>query len=555
MLADSEGGVLMANVLSTLSGPPAFTSLVEGLGDADSDIRSSAAAALGELGDARAIDPLVTLVLVEQNLTTFQAATGALKKLDQQRVTGALLKGLDDDETSIRQAAARALREVAWEHLDGPQKARLAIAQNDWAEAASLGPAAIEPLRAALTERTGRCGAGAANALGRIGTTEAIDVLSSLLGDLDLDQTTREAVAVALGRFCASDLTDTQQARICIVLGQWSDVVTLGAAAVEPLADVVSGGFVRDRERAVSALATIGGHRAFDVLAAALTDPGQEVVARKVVARSLGEVCASRTIPAVTAALRDQAWEVRTSAAGALQHMGWSSTDEAERALFFIAKQNWDEVESIGTPAVEYLIETLQYASISADAARVLVRIGPDGVDALVELIGDRDRPAAVREVAATALAEVGDTRAIEPLTNMLNDSDMTVRQSAVWTLERFGWQPTDDNQRATAAIAHDDWKQVRRLGAAAVEPLLVLATNTLAPHATASALEHILKTTAPRVSIDQLRTIIYLCDFDQYGAERTASSSDRRAAAVAADYARVRRLARLELIRRGVMF
>jgi len=414
--------------------PQAETLLLEMLEDPDSVVRSAAASALGHVGDDRAVDSLSNIVLHEREMSLREEALAALTKIDPQRTTALLLRALDDRELSVRQAAGWALRKAAWHFLDDTQKARIAIVRADWEEVASFGSAAVGPLEAAFRSGTQRTCCEVAEALGQIGTDEAISALVDLLGDFDLGQAGREIVGRALRRFCADDLTDAQQALICITLGEWSDVVMLGAAAVEPL------------------------------------------------------------------------------------------------------------------------VSALRYPSLCNEAARALIHIGAAGVDSLVALVKDRDQPSTVREGAAIALAEISDSRAVGPLLLMLTDPDMGVRQAAVWTLERLGWQPAEESQRALAAIAHDDWDQVRELGAAAVEPLLCLATDSMATEETVATLEQVLELTPGDLSVNQLRTISALHDADR-GEDGTSSGAHARDEGEAGlSYGRAAKLAKAELFRRGVL-
>ncbi len=431
---NSEARVRAIEKLSASGDPQAATLLLETLDDPDSMVRSAAASALGDVGDDRAVDNLSNVVLYEREMSLREEALAALTKIDPHRTTALLLRALDDPELSVRQAAAWALRKAAWHFLDDTQKARIAIVRSDWEEVARFGSAAVEPLEAAFRAGTQRTCCEVAEALGQIGTEEAVNALVVLLGDFDLGQGGREIVGRALRRFCADDLADAQQALICITLGEWSAVVTLGAVAVEPL------------------------------------------------------------------------------------------------------------------------VSALRYPSLCNEAARALIHIGAAGVDSLVALVKDRDQPSTVREGAAIALAEISDSRAVGPLLLMLTDPDMAVRQAAVWTLERLGWQPTEESQRALAAIAHDDWEQVRELGAAAVEPLLCLATDSMATEETVVTLEHILEFTPGDLSVNQLRTIAALQEGDRV--EGGASSGVRAADEGEANlsYGRAVKLAKAELFRRGVL-
>lgn len=406
--------------------------LLEALEDPDPHVRESAAAALGDVGDDRVVDPLVNVSLHETEMSVRQAALGALAKIDHQRATGTFLRALDDADLNIRQAAGWALRKISWQHLNASQKARVAIIRTAWEEVVTFGAAAVEPLEVAFRSGTHRTRTEAAEALGKIGTEEAISTLVAMLSDFTFDQSAREIVGRTLRRYCGSELSDSQQALICIALGEWTDVVTLGAAAVEAL------------------------------------------------------------------------------------------------------------------------VAALPYPTLSHQAARALIHIGPAGVDSLVRVARDRHQHTLVREASAIALAEIGDARAAGPLLVMLGEPDMVIRQAAVWALQRLGWQPANDGQRALVAIANSQWELLRRMGAGAVEPLLALATESLATEETVAALECILETSGHEVSVNQLRTLAALPDSGAAVAASPGAEGGRPRHS--ANYNRLGKLARSELFRRGVM-
>lgn len=113
-----------------------------------------------------------------------------------------------------------------------------------------------------------------------------------------------------------------------------------------------------------------------------------------------------------------------------------------------------------------------RYSWIRAEAAEKLGKYkGGLAVKALVSALkNDRHD---VRLCAATALGRIGDVQAIEPLVAALKDSDRHVRQRAAWALHHLKWQPASDTQQAILAIADQEWDEVVRLGAPAVEPLV----------------------------------------------------------------------------------
>jgi hypothetical protein len=78
-----------------------------------------------------------------------------------------------------------------------------------------------------------------------------------------------------------------------------------------------------------------------------------------------------------------------------------------------------------------------------------------------------------VRWVAALALGEIGDKRAIPSLRSSLRDKDRYVRYGSAKALEQMGWSATTDQERAYYFIGLQDWKALHNMGSAAVGPLV----------------------------------------------------------------------------------
>ncbi len=405
--------------------------LLEALNDTNMGVRTAAAGALGAVGGTESIAPLLQICLQEKDMGIRQEAISSLEKIDLTSAMEFLLGELDNEDVPIAQAAGWSLRKLAWNHLDDTQKARVAIVRSDWDNVADYGMAAVEPLEKAFRDGTDRTRADAAEALGQIGTDEAIHSLVALLGDYELKQGSRELAGRALRRYSGDELTDAQNASICITLGEWDAVVTLGAAAVKPLASA------------------------------------------------------------------------------------------------------------------------LPYPTLCNHAARSLIRIGPAGLDALVSLVKNPDVLPAVREAASIALAEISDSRAVGPLMLMLTDSDMAVRQTAVWTLERLGWQPDNPGQHALVAIAHDDWEAVQGLGVGAVEPLLCMATDSMISSEGLAVLESILEEGSRDITPNQLRTLASLSLAKPVPSH---VGVDVNVQSATPDYSRLVKLAKALLFKRGLI-
>jgi HEAT repeat protein len=160
-------------------------------------VRQAAAVALGAIGDARAVEPLIA--------------------------------ALKDEDSGVRLWAAKALDAIGWKPETGEAEALYLIAQRKWDGCVKIGAPAVEPLIAALKGEDWRVREAAAEALGKVGDARAVEPLIAALKDGDSD--VRKAAAEALAK--------------------------IGAPAVEPLIAALKGEDWRVREAAAEALVNI----------------------------------------------------------------------------------------------------------------------------------------------------------------------------------------------------------------------------------------------------------------------------------------------------------
>jgi HEAT repeat protein len=131
--------------------------LIKALGDEkDSNVRGNAAIALSNIGDSRAVEPLIRLLHDAHSDVRWNAAE-ALGKIGEPTVEP-LIRALMDGSNDVRQNAAQALGTVG--------DAR-----------------AVEPLIRALGDSDWRVLWNAARALGKIGDPRAVEPLILLLRD------------------------------------------------------------------------------------------------------------------------------------------------------------------------------------------------------------------------------------------------------------------------------------------------------------------------------------------------------------------------------------
>jgi HEAT repeat protein len=335
----------------------------------DPDVLQAAAEGLGEIGDARAIEPLIeALVTGKENVRTAaanalkqidpnwtkteaakhtvpflaghlrgsgslarQAAAETLSKIGDTRAIEPLVVALPDDDSFTRwavrealnvidpdwpksEAAKRAIRALV-EALVGQEEARpkaakaLELIDPNWpkTEAAKL---ALPTLVEALTHWAESVRKEAVEALGKIGDVRAVEPLIEKLYDSDIG-VCREA-ANALGK-----IRDVR--------------------AVEPLVRLFKDHGRCLQEHASHALIEIGDARAVEPLVAALADQWSEV--RQMAIAALEHIdpdwwkseAAQAAVPALAIALGNQDMTVRQAAVDALYKIGGPAAVQALR--------------------------------------------------------------------------------------------------------------------------------------------------------------------------------------------------------------------------------
>ena len=151
-LRDEASAVREAVVWALVKiGPPAVEPLISALRDEDSDVRKAAAEALGKLGDPRGVEPLIS-ALKDKDSGVRWAAAIALYKLGDPRVVEFFIAALRDENWQTRKAAAETLDRLGWKPGQDENAAWYWIAKEDWDKCVALGAAAVEPLLDALRE-------------------------------------------------------------------------------------------------------------------------------------------------------------------------------------------------------------------------------------------------------------------------------------------------------------------------------------------------------------------------------------------------------------------
>jgi HEAT repeat protein len=411
----------------------------------------------------------------------------------------ALTAALKDEDYEVRQAAAESLGQIG--DLQSIEPLMRVLTDRDSVSKAAFealakigGDEVVDKLAEVLKTGDDSKRRRAAETLGRAGNVRAIDPLLEALNDNH--HVVRETAAKALVSLGWQPQNDAQQALHLVASGNWYQlekskptvaiplivkVLTEdghysvskaafealakigGNEVVDKLAVVLKTGDDSKRQKAVEALGKLGDVRAVDPLLEAL-DFGNDCI-RWTAARSLGKLGDVRAIDPLLEALNDNHYVVRRITAEELVSLGWQPQNDAQQALHLVASGNWYQLE--------------------------------------------KSKP----------------TAAIQPLVKVLSDNNDEIRSEASKTLTSLGWQPGNDTQQASYAIARCEWAKVISSGAVAVMPLVKVAVNSkdLAQQAI-DTLERILESSAKDIALDDLYEVTNLKNiyqnYDRYETE-----------------------------------
>jgi HEAT repeat protein len=194
-------------------GKPAVKSLVAGLKGRDPFVRRQSAQALGEIGDPRAVEPLIDL-LSDPDALIRRHAVKALGKIEDPRAVTPIARVLSDSEEEwhVKGSAAEALGRMKDPNAIEPlARALMDLHWNVRSQSAkalgSIGDRrAVEPLILALKDQDAAVRGYAAEALGKIRDERAIESLRAALEDEDRD--VRKRAEQALMRIIGEDFSE-----------------------------------------------------------------------------------------------------------------------------------------------------------------------------------------------------------------------------------------------------------------------------------------------------------------------------------------------------------
>jgi HEAT repeat protein len=277
---------------------------------------------------------------------------------------------------------------------------------------ARIGEPAVAPLAQALGDRNDQVRRAAVKGLAGIGEP-ALAALAEALGDKDED-IRQEAIE---GLTC------------------------IGEPALFPLVGALGHEDEGIRQKAEEGLVRIG-EPALAPLVEALSH--ESAIVRQAAASILGQIGDDRAIEPLLQVLDgDDGDDVLRVVADALAALGWQPGENAVVALYWLYREEWEQIVSL---------------------------LGEDAVDLIRKALREGDWLA--RRSATRMLGQYGES-AVELLVGLLADTDGDVRQAAAEELKKLNWQPGEDADAASYWVALGEWDRASRLGQVAVVPLI----------------------------------------------------------------------------------
>ncbi|ODS34707.1 MAG: heat repeat-containing PBS lyase [Candidatus Scalindua rubra] len=307
--------------------------LINALGDRDLEVREEAAEALGKIGDARAVEPLIKAL---GDWVVGGKAAKALGEIGDARAVKPLIKELGDMSSNIQSEAAWALGKIddtrAVEPLIRALGGKDEYVRKEATKALlKIGTSAIGALKKALADRNRDIRMHAAEILVRIGDP-AVEPLIMALGDENL--VVREKAAETLGKIC-----DTR--------------------AVEPLIRALEDRVSDVRKESAKALGKIGDTCAIEPLIKAVGDDEWNV--REKAREALVKI-GKPAIESLIMHLRNSNLRIRENVINVLDQLCYQPRNNTEMVHYLIANRHWEKVEGICS-----LVTRIVFGEISTD--------------------------------------------------------------------------------------------------------------------------------------------------------------------------------------------
>ena len=372
--------------IMVLLGDIAVAPLIKALDTADPYLRQQSARALGEIGDPRAVKPLLAL-LEDREAAVVAQAFSALVNLNDADAMEALAERMIKDPQMWQAGESylahlrpyiiqKALDFQAYHTETSQAAARQALI--------CLGKTAVDPLISALSNPQ---------------NANIIPIIAQVLANIKDPRAVPSLIQVLEG----IRTTDDQALPLIQSLGELGDV-----RAIPELTRFLQAPITGVQQAAVLALTRTGGPQAVQPLIGLLNQSEGDQETQLLVIKALGDLGHPTAIPAITPLLQATQPEVLQMAAHSLKRLGWSekTTSPTQQQLGLPEKSNltihtairWLAAEDLQKQAIEYIISQ-----------------GASAVPELIKALDSHTDPR-ILITSIQLLGSIGDLQAVQPL-------------------------------------------------------------------------------------------------------------------------------------------
>ena len=507
---DSQACIAAAEELGRLGNRQAVEPLIACLNNTsirNPFVKAAAAEALGKIGDKRAVKPLCEFLIGEHRIPpVLHAALKTLGNLGDPNAVDAIMTFLKSEHVfeSTRKIAVETMMKLdsrkgianlveLWKNSDSWSRRRLSK------DLIKAGKPAVGPLIKILKESNIQPNSDIRAYMESRLDTEKRELYTDtieILGQTG-DPAAAEVIITNLG---ASDSLVRNAAKKALL--------KLNSTAVNPLIrflrkkesenDWFTSSDIRDT--AIEILGDIGDPNAVGILIQCLKK--DDYSETKAAAKALGKIGDSRAIPHLRRLLQDNDKNITKVAVEALAKLNYIPESDREKIPLLIAQQNWSQLVQIGKPAVGQLIKCMDSSDYqnASEARDALVEIGAPAVIPLIAYLkrdfqfklqkipqrNRRNRLLSSRrsfrsippiesligifraKFAIEALGLIGDSRAVEPLIEYMENSGKSSPPSVAEALGRLG-----DKRAAEPLISRLDQTEFGAASALALTEIL----------------------------------------------------------------------------------
>jgi HEAT repeat protein len=417
--------------------------LVERLRDDDVEVRRTAVATLGRIGDAKAVPAL--LATLKDDPESIVAAAGALAMIGDRQAYPTLLEFLGDENAAVRRAVVSALNSLGHPQMAVDMERCLGDADPRVRESAvcvvgyGAFPTCVEALLECCCDENEQVRRVALDALPALDDRRVLPALAE--GLADTVSGVRSAAARALGQIEGADVRPLFE-RAIADKSSWvryyavrSSVRRENSASLETLSRLAQADpAMQVRVAAMESLGTLGDASSVPLLAALTRSPVSDLVRTAIAA--LGTMRRLDALPPLLAALESPDPAQRIDVLRALGASGPADAVAVVQRLATsdigpgVAKTAVETLGRISGPeAITALVSLCASPSLRADCVKALSRIA-DGNEEFVGHGLNDPRPD-VRLAVVDALTRAGTASAPAHLRRALEDADASVRFAA----------------------------------------------------------------------------------------------------------------------------